>query len=600
MSNQLFEYYREELRYLYEQGREFSKVHAEDASLLDFDRDAREDPFVRRLVEAFAFLTARVQMKLDDDFPQIAGAMLEQLFPLATRPLPAFAVVELQPGDQIKPGGELVPRNSTRLLLENYSETTFRTCYDTRCYAVDILSCQLKRNIAEARHASAKTAVSAIKLKLGGRDDLPLDAALNDTLRFYISDQDIQYELSELIFNPLSLVAIGYQNKTGQWELPANQLRVLGFEENELVLPAFDGLALEYQILVEMFAYPGKHLFFEIPIPQGIRDPEQTEFELFLFFNTTSPRLESIVSSNSLSLNCAPVVNLFEPQPIAQPISQYCVDSMITANSGELDFEIFDLNSVSGIDERGTLVPVERFYSVQHHGPNQSNKLFYHTRRQRRQQNDGNDLYLSLVDLAMEPSSDNPFTQLLIKPLCCNRRFHDRNLVSRNSTNFKVVSGGLVNSAKRVSEWNRMLLQKTDTNYYWQLISLLNLNYLLLSEERKVETLRRMLELLDRPATAMTKSWINSIANATNERIVDRIESIPWGAVADGTRIDVSLDESRNSNRPGSWFLFSCGLNRFFSLHAGINSFTQLIVSATEDGRKLTQFSKRCGTRKLI
>lgn len=600
MSNHLFEYYREELRYLYDQGREFSKVHGEDASLLDFERDAREDPFVRRLVESFAFLTARVQMKLDDDFPQIAGAMLEQLFPLATRPLPAFAVVELQPGDQIKPGGELVPRTSTKLLLENYSETIFRTCYDTRCYAIDIVDCELKREIAESRHNLAKTAVSAIKLKLKGRDELPLNAALNDTLRFYIADQDIQYELAELIFNPLSLVGIGYQNKNGQWELPANDLRVLGFEEDELVLPAFDGLALEYQILVEMFAYPSKHLFFEIPVPKAIRESEETEFELYLFFNTTSPRLESIVGKKSLALNCAPIVNLFEPQPIAQPISQYCVDSMITANSGELDFEIFDLQSVSGIDERGTLVPVERFYSVQHHGAAQANRLFYHCRRQPRQLNDGNDLYLSLVDLAMEPAADNPFTQLLVKPLCCNRRFHDRNLVSQNSSSFKVVSGGLVNSARRVSEWNRMLMQKNDSSYYWQLISLLNLNYLLLADDRKVETLRRMLELLDRPATSMTKSWINSIANAANSRVVDRIESAPWGAVADGTSIDVSLDESRNSNRPGSWFLFSCGLNRFFSLHAGINSFTQLVITATEDGRTLTQFKKRCGTRKLI
>ena len=94
MSNRLFEYYREELRYLYKQGREFSKVHGDEASLLDFERDAREDPFVRRLVEAFAFLTARVQMKQDDDFPQIASAMLEKLLPLATRPFPAFSVVQ--------------------------------------------------------------------------------------------------------------------------------------------------------------------------------------------------------------------------------------------------------------------------------------------------------------------------------------------------------------------------------------------------------------------------------------------------------------------------------------------------------------------------
>ncbi|MFK7767227.1 MAG: type VI secretion system baseplate subunit TssF [Mariniblastus sp.] len=600
MSNQLFEYYREELRYLYEQGREFGKTHGEDASLLDFDRDTREDPFVRRLVEAFAFLTARVQMKLDDDFPQIAAAMLEKLLPLSTRPFPAFSIVQLQPGDQVKPGGEFLERIETRLLLENYNDARFRTCYDTRCFALDIVSCKLKREFPEARQTIAKPAVSALKLTIKGSEGLPLDAALNDTIRFHISDKDIQYELSELIYNPLSLLGIGFQDDHNQWELPPGELRILGFEEEELILPAFEGLPLEYQLLMELFAYPGKHLFFDLPIPKELRESDQTEFDIFLFFNTSNERLETIVSEKSLALNCVPIVNLFEPQPIARPISQYCVDTLIDANSGELDFEIFDLQSVSGIDQNGAVVEVEPFYSVQHHGRANSDSLFYYNRRQFRPQSDGTDLFISLVDLAMEPTEDNKFAQLLIKPLCCNRRFRDLNLVTRNSSKFKVIAGGLVNSATRISDWNRMLMQHTDSKYYWQLISLLNLNYLMLNDTQKVETLRRMLELLDRPSTAMTNSWINSVANVSKERVTDRIESQPWGAVADGTSIIVSLDETRSSNRPGSWFLFSCGLNRFFSLHAGINSFTQLTITAAEDGRTLSKFTKRCGTRNLI
>ena len=179
MSNHLFEYYREELRFLYEQGREFGQTHGDEASLLDFDRDTREDPFVRRLVEAFAFLTARVQMKLDDDFPQIAAALLEKLLPLATQSFPAFSIVQLEPGDQVKPGGEFLRRTETRLMLENYSDAFFSTCYDTRCYALDITSCKLKRDFPESRHTFAKPAVSALKLTIAGSDGLPLDAALN-------------------------------------------------------------------------------------------------------------------------------------------------------------------------------------------------------------------------------------------------------------------------------------------------------------------------------------------------------------------------------------------------------------------------------------
>lgn len=600
MANRLFEYYREELRFLYEQGRAFSKSHGEEASLLDFERDAQEDPFVRRLIESFSFLTARVQMKLDDDFPQIAGALLEKLLPLATRPFPAFSVVQFEPGDQVKPGGEFLPGQTTRLLLENYSDAHFRTCYDLRCFALDIENCVLKRDFPEARHTIAKPAVSALKLTINGSDGLPLDAALHDRLRFFIADDNVPFELSELIYNPLSLIGIGLQDKHHQWELPPSELRVLGFEEHELVLPSFEGLPMEYQLLMELFAYPAKHLFFEIPVPTALRKSDENSFELFLYFKTSNERLESLVGKNSLKLNCCPIVNLFEPQPISRPVSRYCVDTLIDANSANLDFEIFDLSSISGIDDNGTAVEIEPFYSVQHHGHAGPPSLLYSTKRQTRPQQDGSDILLSLVDLALEPAEDNKFAQVLIRPLCCNRRFRDLNLVSDNSSNFKVITGGLVNSAKRISDWKRMLMPSDDTRYYWQLISLLNLNYLLINDSRKVETLRRMLELLDRPATALTTSWVNSVALVAKSRTTDRIESVPWGAVADGTVIEVSLDETRGSNRPGSWFLFSCGLNYFFSLHAGINSFTQLTIKAAEDGRVLTEFPKRCGTRNLI
>jgi len=600
MSNRLFEYYREELRYLYEQGREFSKVHGDEASLLDFERDAREDPFVRRLVEAFSFLTARVRMKQDDDFPEIASAMLEKLLPLATRPFPAFSVVQFQPGDQVKPGGEFLPREKTRLMLESYSDTQFRTCYDSRCYALDIVSCSLKRDFPEARHSFAKPAVSALKLTLKGSDGLPLQVALNKKLRFYISNRDIQFELCELIYNSVFRLGMGFQTEAGTWEVASDQLRILGFEEDEQVLPRFTGFPLEYQVLMELFAYPTKHLFFEIPVPAGMLKSEENQFDLFFFFSTSNERLEAIVGNDSLSINCAPIVNLFEPQAIARPISKYCVDSQIDANSGDLDFEIFDLRTVSGIDEDGAIVPIEPFYSVSHQGMATAGSQFYSSRRNYRPQGDGTDILLSLVDVKMEPTAENRFTQVLIKPLCCNRIFRDLNLISGDSSNFKVMVGGLVNSAKRIGDWNRMLIPKSNSRHYWKLISLLNLNFLLLDGSQKVETLRRLLELLDRPSTVMNQSWIESVVDVKTERTTDRIDNLAWGAIADGTQVDVSLNEIRNSNRPGSWFLFSCGLNRFFSLHAGINSFTQVSIKAAEDERLLSEYSKRCGTRKLL
>jgi len=55
-----------------------------------------EDPHVERLLEAFAFLAARVHLKMDDEFPEITEALLTVVYPQLVRPLPAMSVVEFQ------------------------------------------------------------------------------------------------------------------------------------------------------------------------------------------------------------------------------------------------------------------------------------------------------------------------------------------------------------------------------------------------------------------------------------------------------------------------------------------------------------------------
>ena len=203
-----------------------------------------------------------------------------------------------------------------------------------------------------------------MKLVIEGCDGLPLHAALNQELRFFIANRDIQFELCELIYNSAYRQGIGFQTEKGCWELPADSLQILGFQEDELVLPPFKGLPLEYQILMELFAYPTKHLFFDLPVPAELLKSDENRFELFIYFSTSNVRLESVVGDDSLAINCAPIVNLFETQPIARPVGKYCVDSPIDANSGELDFEIFDLQAVNGIDADGAILPIDPFYNV--------------------------------------------------------------------------------------------------------------------------------------------------------------------------------------------------------------------------------------------
>jgi len=74
-------YYERELTFLRQMGVEFAENYPKPARRLGLEPEKCEDPHVERMLEAFAFLTARVHLKIDDEFPEITEAMLNILHP---------------------------------------------------------------------------------------------------------------------------------------------------------------------------------------------------------------------------------------------------------------------------------------------------------------------------------------------------------------------------------------------------------------------------------------------------------------------------------------------------------------------------------------
>ena len=94
MRDDLLLYYERELTFLRQMGAEFAAKYPKVASRLVLEPDKCEDPHVERMLEAFAFLTARVHLKIDDEFPEITEALLSILYPHYMRPIPSMSIVE--------------------------------------------------------------------------------------------------------------------------------------------------------------------------------------------------------------------------------------------------------------------------------------------------------------------------------------------------------------------------------------------------------------------------------------------------------------------------------------------------------------------------
>ena len=90
-------YFEEEMRHLLKSGKEFAQEYPDSARRLSLDDGEDCDPYVERLLEGFAFLTARIRQSMDEEEDGLAGHLLELVAPGIEIPLPAVSLVEFEP-----------------------------------------------------------------------------------------------------------------------------------------------------------------------------------------------------------------------------------------------------------------------------------------------------------------------------------------------------------------------------------------------------------------------------------------------------------------------------------------------------------------------
>src|SRR3954449_6258437 len=114
MSDALLPYYNRELDALRRLAAEFAAEQPKIAGRLRLSKDAVDDPHVARLLEGVAFLGARVQHKLDDEFPELTDALLSVLYPHYLAPVPSMGIVQFDLDAAVAelPDGLTVERHS--------------------------------------------------------------------------------------------------------------------------------------------------------------------------------------------------------------------------------------------------------------------------------------------------------------------------------------------------------------------------------------------------------------------------------------------------------------------------------------------------------
>src|SRR5262245_20215600 len=204
-------YFLEELSYLREMGQQFARSYPKVASRLDLQPGECPDPHVERLIESFAFLTARIQNDLDNDFPEIAAELLDVLYPHYLAPVPSMAVArfDFDPERGKLTSGLEIPRHTPLFAhAEQGAICRLRTCYPVTLWPVEVTAAELETPDRFEFLAGAHDVAAVLRLRLESRAD-PFEVLGLDRLRFFLhGDPVLVSRLYDLLHNAVRRVAV--------------------------------------------------------------------------------------------------------------------------------------------------------------------------------------------------------------------------------------------------------------------------------------------------------------------------------------------------------------------------------------------------------
>ena len=620
MDRRLLEHYNRELGHLRGMGAEFAAEFPKIAARLGLHgSEAALDPYVERLLEGTAFLAARVQLKLDAEFPHFTQHLLEMLHPHYLAPTPAMLIAQFQPvlGDANLATGSLLPRGTAmrnRLERPDGAACEFRTGCDLTLWPLEL---------AEARYCSAASDLpldglelsarcrSGVRLKLRVTAGLQLAALRLDNLRFFLGGaQDIAHKLHELVGASVLGLLVGAGNAGGWRLLPATSVRLAGFSADEALLPpcarSFDG----YRLLQEYFAFPAKFLFFEIAgLAPLLADSKAAELELILLFGRSDSGLEGQVAVGNFLLNCVPAINLFERRLDSIQVNPCEPEFHVVADRARpSDYEIYEMLEVTGIGRAE-----HHFHAFYSAGRDSGRKPegYFTMRREPRLQSDrrrhgcrttgyvGSEVFLSLVDAGEAPYPD-ALRQLSLRARCTNRDLPLLMSLGSGDSDFTLEVAAPVDGIRCARGPSQPFSALAQDALTWRFISQLSLNYLSLldsSDEQGAAAMRELLALHARTADAGLRRHVEGLRSVRAVPVVGRLP-MP-GPLCFGRGVEVTLELDELAFEGGSAFLLGCVLERFLARHVSLNGFTETVLRSLTRG-EIMRWRPRCGTRPVL
>ena len=613
MSDALLPYYNRELNAIRQLASAFAAAHPKIAGRLRLAGDMTDDPHVARLLEGVAFLSARVQHRLDDEFPELTDALLNVLYPHYLAPMPSVAIAQFQCQPELTSPVQIGPGLTVDTEPVHGEVCRYRTAAPLTLWPLRIETVRLAGlPLAAPANPLAAGAASVLRITLAtaapqtGFAQLGLDRDKSFRLRCFLrSAANLALPLYELLCEHALSVAYA----TGPADpnpviLPASAIQPAGFAADEALLPwparSFSG----FRLLTEYFAFPEKFLFVDFAGLEGkTLLTDGNRLDIFVWLDRASPELERAIDASSIALGCAPVVNLFpqrcEPIPLTHTETEYRV---VADARRPASLEVWQVERVHETRPDGTSRPWQPFYRMTHGDPAAGSRdCWYHmVRRDAPAALGGSETWLAPHDPAFDPEA--PANAVLsVEALCLNRDLPARLPFGGGHPLLKLVeSSSVITQVTCLTAPTPTLRPALRERGFWRLVSHLSLGHLSVTGGAEgAAALREILLLYDLRDSAETRAAIDALVGVRTAPGAARVPGTRAGTFCRG--LDIVLEFEPRAWQGGGLYLLAAVLDRFLALHATVNSFTRTSAHLRgREGRAAAAWPARAGARVLL
>jgi len=599
---QLLPYYEKQLQEFGQQSREFAQKYPKIAQRLSLNQEQIDDPHIERLIQAFSLIAARIDKKLEDSYDVFTHSLFEVMFPQYLRHFPACTVVSFEDINKLKQltAAHIIPQK-TALKSRSFKgvQCEFNTTNDVRLLPISLTQLEFQTSPSTHMHLNQNATLS-LKFEI-----------FNDAQK-WILDEKLPIYLDAISNFPLQVLDsifrkdTGFALRVGQRVVEiSNPFEVMGFTEQESLLPIDQHTHHAYRLLMEYFCFPEKFNYLNLDLSRlkGLLN-QQNQFEILIHLKLNLN--DQAVVRNYSELNIAnfklfttPAINLFEKQAEPQKIShtQLQYPLITDAHHPELYqvYSVIEMNMVrEKTNQEQTHLPVLPFFAMSHY---QNDKVqFFYSLNYVPAQNKTTQMGYSIVSKHLKPyeiKSDFISTRLL-----CSNGDLPHEALSQSNNILNLNDSSLARRALILKRPTSPFHFDKNKNEQWRIISHLSLNTLALMKGDALSHVKELLALYNLPHSKENILLIDALKQLSFSTTNKLVNSKPFPMFIRGVKAELAVNKS--VFRGHSLYIFSQLLSHIFNLKVQINSFVDVVVKDSLNQQEIYQCVQNVGGKTLL